>query len=76
MAEFRKIDIVVNNAGTCTLREIVATSEQVWDETLDTNLRRIATAEDFAGSVLFLPSDLANHITGAAINVNGGSVLS
>ncbi|MBI4418934.1 MAG: glucose 1-dehydrogenase [Ignavibacteriales bacterium] len=38
-------------------------------------LRKIATAEDVAGSVLFLVSDLANHITGATINVNGGSVL-
>jgi len=38
-------------------------------------LRRLATAEDVAGAVLFLASDLANHITGATINVNGGSVL-
>jgi 3-oxoacyl-[acyl-carrier protein] reductase len=38
-------------------------------------LKRIATAEDVAGAVLFLASDLARHITGATINVNGGSVL-
>ncbi len=38
-------------------------------------LKKIATAEDVAGAVLFLASDLANHITGATINVNGGSVL-
>ncbi|MEX0603011.1 MAG: SDR family NAD(P)-dependent oxidoreductase [Bacteroidota bacterium] len=38
-------------------------------------LKRIATADDIAGSVLFLASDLARHITGATINVNGGSVL-
>ena len=38
-------------------------------------LGRIATAEDVAGAILFLASDLANHITGATINVNGGSVL-
>ncbi len=38
-------------------------------------LRKIATAEDVAGAVLFLASELANHITGATINVNGGSVL-
>lgn len=172
IAEFGKIDIVVNNAGIWTRSEIGATSEQVWDETLDTNLkgvfnvcnvavpylkkngggriinisstagqrgeafhshyaaskggilafskslsselasfnvlvnsvapgwvdtemneevfadqslreqiinaiplRKIATAEDVAGAVLFLASDLANHITGATINVNGGSVL-
>jgi len=38
-------------------------------------LQRIATAEDIAGSVLFLASDLAKHITGEILNVNGGSVL-
>ena len=37
-------------------------------------LRRIATAEDVAGAVLFLASDLARHITGEILNVNGGSV--
>ena len=38
-------------------------------------LHRIATAEDIAGSVLFLASALARHITGEIVNVNGGSVL-
>lgn len=38
-------------------------------------LNKIATAEDIAGPVLFLASDLANHITGEILNVNGGSVL-
>ena len=38
-------------------------------------LKKIATAEDIAGPVLFLASDLANHITGEILNVNGGSVL-
>jgi len=38
-------------------------------------LKRIATAQDVAGAVLFLASDLARHITGTTINVNGGSVL-
>jgi 3-oxoacyl-[acyl-carrier protein] reductase len=37
-------------------------------------LRRIATAEDIAGPVLFLCSDLARHVTGEVLNVNGGSV--
>lgn len=172
IAEFGKIDIVVNNAGIWTLGEIGATPENVWDETIDINLkgvfnicnvvvphlknngggriinisstagqrgeafhahyaaskggilaftkslstelapfnvlvnavapgwvdtemneevfadrsfrenvinaiplRKIGTAEDVAGAVVFLASDLANHITGATINVNGGSVL-
>jgi 3-oxoacyl-[acyl-carrier protein] reductase len=38
-------------------------------------LRRVASADDIAGPILFLASDLARHITGEVINVNGGSVL-
>jgi len=38
-------------------------------------LRRIPSPEDIAGPVLFLASDLARHITGAILNVNGGAVL-
>jgi 3-oxoacyl-[acyl-carrier protein] reductase len=38
-------------------------------------LRRIATAEDIAGPIVFLCSSLARHITGEILNVNGGSVL-
>jgi 3-oxoacyl-[acyl-carrier protein] reductase len=46
-------------------REIVATIP----------LRRVATAEDIAGPILFLVSDLARHVQGEILNVNGGSVL-
>jgi 3-oxoacyl-[acyl-carrier protein] reductase len=38
-------------------------------------LRRVATAEDVAGPIVFLCSELARHITGEIVNVNGGSVL-
>ncbi len=38
-------------------------------------LRKIAVPEDVAGAVIFLASELASHITGCTINVNGGSVL-
>jgi 3-oxoacyl-[acyl-carrier protein] reductase len=38
-------------------------------------LGRPATVEEIAGPILFLCSDLARHITGEALNVNGGSVL-
>jgi 3-oxoacyl-[acyl-carrier protein] reductase len=38
-------------------------------------LRRIASAEDVAGPILFLCSPLARHVTGEILNVNGGSVL-
>ncbi|HUL43437.1 MAG TPA: SDR family NAD(P)-dependent oxidoreductase [Bacteroidota bacterium] len=36
---------------------------------------KIATPEDIAGPILFLASDLSDHIVGEVINVNGGSVL-
>jgi 3-oxoacyl-[acyl-carrier protein] reductase len=38
-------------------------------------LGRTASPEDIAGSVLFLASPLARHITGEILNVNGGAVL-
>lgn len=36
---------------------------------------RMAQPEEIAGPVVFLASDLAVHITGEILNVNGGSVL-
>lgn len=41
----------------------------------DIPLNKIARPEEIAGPVLFLASDLASHITGEILNVNGGSVL-
>jgi 3-oxoacyl-[acyl-carrier protein] reductase len=38
-------------------------------------LGRVASPEDCAGPIVFLCSDLARHITGEILNVNGGSVL-
>jgi len=38
-------------------------------------LRRVATAEEIAGPILFLASDLATFMTGEIVNVNGGAVL-
>jgi 3-oxoacyl-[acyl-carrier protein] reductase len=38
-------------------------------------LQRVASAADIAGPILFLISDLARHVTGEILNVNGGSVL-
>jgi 3-oxoacyl-[acyl-carrier protein] reductase len=38
-------------------------------------LGRVASAEDVAGPIVFLCSDLARHITGEILNVNGGAVL-
>jgi 3-oxoacyl-[acyl-carrier protein] reductase len=38
-------------------------------------LGRVARPGDVAGAVLFLVSDLASHVQGEILNVNGGSVL-
>lgn len=38
-------------------------------------LKRIPSPEDIAGPIVFLASDLAVHITGETLNVNGGAVL-
>ena len=38
-------------------------------------LGRVATAEDVAGPIVMLCSELARHMTGEIVNVNGGAVL-
>lgn len=38
-------------------------------------LKKIPPPKDIAGPILFLASELSNHITGEVINVNGGAVL-
>jgi 3-oxoacyl-[acyl-carrier protein] reductase len=38
-------------------------------------LRRLPPPDDIAGPIVFLCSDLARHLTGEVLNVNGGSVL-
>ena len=36
---------------------------------------KVASAEEAAGPILFLASNLARHVTGEILNVNGGAVL-
>ena len=38
-------------------------------------LGRLASAEDVAGPIVFLCSELGRHVTGEILNVNGGAVL-
>jgi 3-oxoacyl-[acyl-carrier protein] reductase len=50
--------------------------ESIYKKVLsDIPLNKVAQPEEIAGPVLFLASDLASHITGEILNVNGGSVL-
>ncbi len=58
------------------LNEEIFADEQFLEQAIQAiPLKKIATAEDVAGAVLFLASDFARHITGTTININGGSVL-
>ncbi len=57
-------------------------NDEVFDEQQERNkiveaipLKRMATADDVALSIVFLASDWAKHITGEILNVNGGAVL-
>ena len=50
-------------------------SRELRDIVANIPLRRVATAADIAGPIVFLASDLARHITGEILNVNGGAVL-
>jgi 3-oxoacyl-[acyl-carrier protein] reductase len=56
-------------------KSVLANKEGLKFATSVIPLRRVATAEEVAGAVLFLASDLATFITGEVLNVNGGSVL-
>lgn len=52
------------------------TPEEVWPHFEGKiPLRRLCTAEDVAGTALFLASDAAAYITGQAINISGGAVM-
>lgn len=49
---------------------------EVYNKVLkDIPLMKVAQPEEIAGPVLFLASELASHITGEILNVNGGSIL-
>jgi 3-oxoacyl-[acyl-carrier protein] reductase len=55
--------------------EVFSDKEYEENERLSIPLKRIAEPEDIAGPIVFLASNLARHITGEVLNVNGGSVL-
>jgi NAD(P)-dependent dehydrogenase (short-subunit alcohol dehydrogenase family) len=41
LEHFGKVDILINNAGVAILKDIVETTEEEWDNILDTNLKGI-----------------------------------
>jgi 3-oxoacyl-[acyl-carrier protein] reductase len=55
--------------------ETLANPTQRLEIERDIPLGRIASPSDIAGPILFLVSDLARHVQGEVLNVNGGSVL-
>jgi 3-oxoacyl-[acyl-carrier protein] reductase len=65
--KFRNIDILVNNAGVAFNKRLVDTSDEEWDQTMNTNLK---------GAFLFAKAVLPYMIkrkTGVIINVNSGA---
>ena len=79
-AEIGKFNITVNSVApgwvdTEMCKEVFSDKKYKEKVRLEIPVQRIASAEDIAGPVLFLASDLARHINGEILNVNGGSVL-
>lgn len=56
-------------------KSILSNKKNLAEELKKIPIGRIATADDIAGPVIFLASDLSRHINGEVLNVNGGSVL-
>ncbi len=79
-AELGKFNITVNCvAPGWVITDMTAESlndKEIYKKVVsDIPLNKIADPEEIAGPVLFLASELASHITGEILNVNGGSVL-
>lgn len=78
--ELGKYNITVNSVApgwvdTDMCKQVFSDKKYKEKVRSDIPVERIATAEDIAGPTLFLASDLARHINGEILNVNGGSVL-
>src|SRR5439155_1506482 len=71
--EWGTIDILVNNAGTNIPTDLVTLDEQGWDTVWDPDLKRLGTAEDVAGAVVYFASTEAGFVTGQLLLVDGGT---
>jgi 3-oxoacyl-[acyl-carrier protein] reductase len=65
---FGKIDILVNNAGIVYYKNIIDTTEEEWNKTIDTNLKGI-----FLFTKEVLPYMLENKSDSIIINVSSGA---
>jgi len=79
-AELGEFNITVNCVApgwvdTDMVADVFESEEYLEEVNKNIPLKRIASPEDIAGPILFLASDLARHINGEILNVNGGSVL-
>jgi len=55
--------------------KVLRTKSGLKDTVEQIALGRVATADEIAGPLLFVASDLSTFITGEVLNVNGGAVL-
>jgi 3-oxoacyl-[acyl-carrier protein] reductase len=65
---FGKIDILVNNAGIVYYKNIIDTTEEEWNKTIDTNLKGV-----FLFTKEVLPYMLENKSDSIIINVSSGA---
>jgi NAD(P)-dependent dehydrogenase (short-subunit alcohol dehydrogenase family) len=61
---FGKVDIMVNNAGVSFTKKIVETTDEDWDDLIDTNLRGV-----FFGMAAAGKSMIKNGVKGRIINI-------
>ncbi len=79
-AELARHNILVNCVApgwvdTDMSASVLRTKTGLKSATATIPLKRVGTAEEIAGPILFAASDLATFITGEVINVNGGAIL-
>jgi len=65
--KFEKINVLINNAGIVYIKKLIDTSEEEWDNTINTNLKAA-----FLCTKGVLPSMLENN-SGVIINVSSGA---